>query len=280
MNYVKTGILLVVLTLILIWIGGIVGGPRGAMIAFMLALVINGISFWFSDKIILKMYRAYEVPKAQYYHLYKLVGELSSNAKLPTPRLFMIENDSPNAFATGRDPEHACLCVTKGLLRILEEDELKGVLAHELAHVRNRDTLIMTVTAAIAGAIMLLANIARWAAIFGGGSRSRRGSGNLFGLIAISIIAPIAAIIVQLAISRSREYGADARGAYIARDSRGLASALDKLSQSQRHHRLQASPQTAHLFIVNPFKGGFIANLFSTHPPVKERITRLNSIKI
>ena len=281
MNYVKTGILLVVLTLILVWIGGIVGGPRGAMIAFILALVINGISFWFSDKIILKMYKAYEVPKAQYYHLYKLVGELSSTAKLPKPRLFMIENDSPNAFATGRDPEHACLCVTKGLLRILEEDELKGVLAHELAHVRNRDTLIMTVTAAIAGAIMLLANIARWAAIFGGGSRGRsRGSGNLFGLIAISIIAPIAAIIVQLAISRSREYGADRRGAYIARDSRGLAAALAKLSQSQTRHRLQASPQTAHLFIVNPFKGSFITNLFSTHPPVKERITRLNSIKI
>lgn len=280
MNYVKTGILLIVLTLILIWIGGIVGGPRGAMIAFIIALVINGISFWFSDKIVLKMYRAYEVPEEQYYHLYRLVEGLSSDAKLPMPRLFMIENDSPNAFATGRDPGHACLCVTKGLLRILEEDELKGVLAHELAHVKNRDTLIMTVTAAIAGAIMMLANMARWAAIFGGGSRERRDSGNLFGLIAISIIAPIAAIIVQLAISRSREYGADARGAYIAKDSRGLASALDKLSQSQRHHRLQASPQTAHLFIVNPFRGSFITNLFSTHPPIKERIARLNSIKI
>lgn len=280
MNYVKTGILLIVLTLILIWIGGIVGGPRGAMIAFIIALVINGISFWFSDKIVLKMYRAYEVPEEQYYHLYRLVEGLSSDAKLPMPRLFMIENDSPNAFATGRDPGHACLCVTKGLLRILEEDELKGVLAHELAHVKNRDTLIMTVTAAIAGAIMMLANMARWAAIFGSGSRERRDSGNLFGLIAISIIAPIAAIIVQLAISRSREYGADARGAYIAKDSRGLASALDKLSQSQRHHRLQASPQTAHLFIVNPFRGSFITNLFSTHPPIKERIARLNSIKI
>lgn len=280
MNYFKTGILLVALTLILIWIGSIIGGPRGAMIAFIISLIINGISFWFSDRIVLAIYKAYEVPKQQYYHLYSLVNDLALNARLPMPRLYMVENDSPNAFATGRDPDHACLCVTKGLLKILEEDELKGVLAHELAHVKNRDTLIMTTTAAIAGAIMMLANIARWAAIFGGGSRNRRDGANIFGLIAISIIAPIAALIVQLAISRSREYSADKRGAYIARNSRGLASALSKLSEAQRHSKLQASPQTAHLFIVNPFRGNFIANLFSTHPPIKERIARLEAIRI
>jgi len=283
MNYIKTGILLIVLTLILVWIGGFIGGPQGAWIAFIIALVINGISYWFSDKIVLTMYRAYEIPKAQYYHLYNLVEGLAATAKLPMPRLYMIENSSPNAFATGRDPQHACLCVTKGILQLLEEKELKGVLAHELAHVRNRDTLIMTVTAAIAGAIMMLASMARWVAILGGGSRQRRGSGNVFALIAMSIIAPIAALIVQLAISRSREYGADSIGAYIAHDKKGLASALNKLglaSRSPRKHGLNANPQTAHLFIVNPFRGSFIANLFSTHPPIKERIERLNALKL
>lgn len=280
MNYVKTGILLVVLTLILIWIGNLIGGPRGAMFAFAIAIIINGVSYWFSDKIVLTMYRAYAIPKSQYYHLYKLVGELASNAGLPMPRLYMIENKAPNAFATGRDPGHACLCVTKGILELLEENELRGVLAHELAHVKNKDTLIMTVTAALAGAIMMLANIARWAAIFRGGSRNRSGSGNLFGLIALSIVAPIAAIIVQLAISRSREYGADDRGAHIANDREGLASALNKLGLASRQRGLNASPQTAHLFIVTPFSGSFIANLFSTHPPIKERIKRLRALKI
>jgi len=280
MNYFKTALLLIILTLILIWIGNLIGGSQGAFVAFIFALILNGATFWFSDKIILSLYRAYEVPKEQYYHLYNLVSELSKHANLPAPRLYMIENDSPNAFATGRDPEHACLCVTKGLLRLLEEDELKGVLAHELAHVKNRDTLIMTVTAAIAGAIMMLANMTRYAAIFGGGSRNRRDSGNALSLIAVSILAPIAAIIVQLAISRAREYGADERGAHIASNAKGLASALNKLNQAQRYSRLEASPQTAHLFIVNPFKGSFLTNLFSTHPPIRERIARLNAIRL
>jgi len=279
MNYIKTGLLLVILTLILVWIGGIIGGARGAVIAFVIALAINFISFWFSDKIVLKMYKAYEVPKQQYFHLYNLVEELAQNAKLPMPKVYMMESSSPNAFATGRDPEHACVCVTKGLLQLLEENELKGVISHELAHVKNRDTLIMTVTASIAGAIMLLANIARWTAILGGGRGGRRGYGNLIGIIVISIIAPIAALIVQLAISRSREYGADARGAYIARDSKGLARALDKLSRASQYKKLDASPQTAHLFIVSPFNKSFIANLFSTHPPMQERIARLNAMK-
>jgi len=281
MNYFKTGILLVILTLILVWIGGFIGGPRGAMIAFVIALTINGISYWFSDKIVLSIYRAYEIPRDKYLHLYGMVEELVSQAKLPMPKLYMVEHSSANAFATGRDPEHACLCVTKGLLQLLEKEELKGVLAHELAHVKNRDTLIMTVTAAVAGAIMILANMARWAAIFGSGSRNRgRSGGNVFGLIALSIIAPLAAIIIQLAISRSREYGADARGSHIVGSSKGLASALQKLSQAARHKGLEASPQTAHLFIVNPLKGNFIAGLFSTHPPVRDRITRLKNISL
>ncbi|NQT21970.1 MAG: M48 family metalloprotease, partial [Candidatus Omnitrophica bacterium] len=233
-----------------------------------------------SDKIVLKMYRAYEVPRQQYFHLYNLIEELSQNAKLPMPKVYMMENSSPNAFATGRDPKHACVCVTKGLLQLLEENELKGVISHELAHVKNRDTLIMTVTASIAGAIMLLANIARWSAILGGGRGGRRGSGNLIGLIVMSIIAPIAALIVQLAISRSREYGADASGARIAKDSKGLAQALNKLSQTSKYKKLEANPQTAHLFIVNPLKGNTIASLFSTHPPIKERIARLSAMKI
>jgi len=280
MNYFKTGLLLVLLTMLLVWIGGYIGGPQGAWIALIFALIMNGVSFWFSDKIVLKMYRAYEIPRDQYYHLYNLVEGLTANANMPMPRLYMIENQAPNAFATGRDPNHACVAVTKGLLRLLEEDELKGVISHELAHIKNRDTLIMTVTASIAGAIMMLAWMARWAAIFGGGSRDRRGGGDIFGLIAISLLAPVAATIVQLAISRSREYGADKRGAYIANNSRGLAGALNKISMASSRIPLRANPETAHLFIVNPFRGSLIANLFSTHPPVEDRIRRLESMNV
>jgi heat shock protein HtpX len=280
MNYMKTGILLILLTLLFIWVGEIIGGPGGAWTAFIMAMLMNGISYWFSDKIVLMMYRASEMPKEQYAGLYRLVESLTSGADLPMPRLYLMNNPAANAFATGRDPKHACLCVTTGILQLLDENELKGVLAHELAHVKNRDTLIMTVTATIAGAIMMLANMARWAAIFGGGSsRENRNSENVFGLIAMSIIAPIAAMIVQLAISRSREFGADEKGAYMAKDKDGLASALNKLSQATKYRGLDASPQTAHLFIVNPFRGNFITNLFSTHPPIEARIARLNALK-
>ena len=280
MNYIKTGILLVVLTLMLVFVGSLIGGPRGAAIAFVFALVLNGVSYWFSDKIVLKLYRAQEVPERQFHHLYSLVKELAATAHLPMPRIYMTDSASPNAFATGRNPEKAVVCVTRGLLELLDEDELRGVLAHELAHVKNRDTLIMTVTAAIAGAIMMLANMARWAAIFGGFSRggSRRGSSNLFSLIAISIVAPLAALIVQLAISRSREYGADKYGAYFARDAKGLASALGKLQAAAKRRPMKASPQTAHLFIVNPFSASGVAKLFSTHPPIEERVRRLRAL--
>ena len=280
MNYVKTGLLLVVLTMLLVWLGSILGGPRGAMYAFIFALVLNGISFWYSDKIVLAMYRAQEVPERQFFHLYNLVKELTQEANLPMPKIYMTESSSPNAFATGRSPSKAVVCVTRGLLELLDENELRGVLAHELAHVKNRDTLIMTVTAAIAGAIMLLANMARWAAIFGGYGRSRRDSGNLISLLAVSIVAPLAALIVQLAISRSREYAADKRGASFAKDPMGLANALRRLQAASRVRPMKdAAPQTAHLFIVNPFHGSFVANLFSTHPPIEERVKRLQAMK-
>ena len=279
MNYVKTGLLLVALTILLIWMGLIFGGPRGAMIAFIVALIINGVSYWYSDKIVLKLYRAKEVPERQFYHLYNLVKELSRSGGLPMPKIYMVENSSPNAFATGRNPEKAVVCVTRGLLELLDENELKGVLAHELAHVKNRDTLIMTVTAAIAGAVMMLAYMARWAAILGGYSRDRRGSGNIISLLAISLVAPLAAIVVQLAISRSREYAADRQGAYIAKDPIGLANALGRLSEAAKARPMRgASPQMAHLFIVNPFRASFITNLFSTHPPIAERVKRLQQL--
>lgn len=280
MNYIKTGLLLVILTLILIWIGSIFGGPRGAMIAFIFAMVLNAVSYWYSDKIVLTLYKAKEIPEEQFHHLYELVRGLSSSAGLPMPRIYMVGQKSPNAFATGRNPQKAVICVTKGLLELLEEDELRGVLAHELAHVKNRDTLIMTVTAAIAGAIMILASMARWAAIFGSYSRGRRDSGNLFSLIAISIVAPIAALIVQLAISRSREYAADKQGAYFAKDAAGLAGALKRLQKASKVHPMQASSQTAHLFIVNPLRASFFTNLFSTHPPVEERVRRLEGMRV
>lgn len=279
MNYAKTGILLIVLTLLLVWIGSLFGGPRGAAIAFLFALVLNGVSYWYSDKIVLSIYKAKELPEGKFYHLYTLVRNLTTRAGLPMPRIYMIENNSPNAFATGRNPEKAVVCVTRGLLELLDENELKGVLAHELAHVKNRDTLIMTVTAAIAGAIMMLAYMARWAALLGGHSRDRKGSGNLISLLAVSILAPVAAVIVQLAISRSREYVADREGAYFAKSPSGLANALKRLEAAQKTRPMKALPQTAHLFIVNPFRTGFIANLFSTHPPVAERVRRLLAIK-
>ena len=278
MNTLKTGVLLIVLTLVLIWAGGALGGRQGMIFAFTFALIINFGSYWFSDKIVLKMYKAQPVTEAQAPKLYGMVKELAKEAKIPVPGVYIVNNPSANAFATGRSPRHAAVCVTSGIMDILNGEELKGVIAHELAHIKNRDTLIMTVAATVAGAIMMLANMARWAAIFGGYGRSRDRGGNIFGLIAISVIAPIAAIIVQMAISRSREYGADSRGSKIAHSGSGLASALRKLEQAAKHRRLPAPAQTAHLFIVNPLRGSFIANLFSTHPPIKERVKRLEAL--
>lgn len=278
MNYVKTVFLLVVLSGILMGIGGMIGGAQGAFTAFLIALAINGASFWFSDKIVLTMYRAKELSKQEYASLYKIVENLSREAEIPCPKIYMADINVPNAFATGRNPAHAALCVTKGIMDTLGEEELKGVISHELAHIVNRDTLIMTLTAVLASAIMMIANMARWAAFFGGNSRERKNSGNLIGILAVTIIAPFAAVLVQLAISRSREYIADAKGAKISRSPEGLARALEKLAHFSKQYKFNASPETAHLFIINPLKGNFLAGLFSTHPPVEERIKKLREM--
>ena len=281
MNYLKTGLLLVALTMLFVWIGGYFGGNIGAIYAFIFALLINFGAYWFSDKIVLSMYSAKEVEPREVPELYNIVKELTSNAKLPMPRVYIAPQNSPNAFATGRNPKHAAVCVTQGILNILSREELKGVIAHELAHIKNRDTLIMTVAATIAGAITMLASWARWAAIFGGfGSRGGRSrNSNMLGYIFMLIVAPLAAMLIQLAISRSREYAADRRAVSVARTSAGLASALLKLEKGARSHPMQANHTTAHLFIVNPLRGGGIAGLFSTHPPIQERVKRLQNIK-
>ena len=280
MNYLKTGILLVVFTLLFVWIGGMVGGQLGMMFAFIFALLVNFGAYWFSDRIVLSMYKAEEVSESQTPDLFAIVRELVSEAKIPMPKVYIIPQNSPNAFATGRDPKHAAVCVTRGIMDILNREELKGVLAHEIAHIKNRDVLIMTVAASVAGAIMMLANMARWAAIFGVGGRGRDRSGGVIGLLAVSILAPIAALIVQLAISRTREYSADKGGAMLADSSAGLAGALAKLEEAAKHRKMNASPQTAHMFIVNPLRGNMLASLFSTHPPIQERVRRLREMKV
>jgi len=278
-NYFKIVLLLILLAFLLIWVGGIFGGPRGAMIAFIFALLLNVGSWWFSDKIVLAMYRAQELPENQFPQIHQIVKELAQQARIPAPKIYIAPSNAPNAFATGRNPEHGVVCVTQGILNTLEREELKGVIAHEIAHIKNRDTLVMTVTAALASAVMMLAYMARWAAIFGGfGGRDRDNNGGIIGLLAVAILAPLAAMLIQLAISRSREYGADSRGAHLAGSGRGLASALRKLQKASSYYRMNASPQTAHLFIVNPLRGDFVANLFSTHPPVEKRIERLQAI--
>jgi len=281
MNYIKTGLLLTALTMLFVWIGGYFGGNAGALYAFIFALVMNFGAYWFSDKIVLGMYGAKEIKPDEVPELYNIVRELTSNAKLPMPKVYISPQDSPNAFATGRNPKHSAVCVTQGILNILSREELKGVIAHELSHIKNRDTLIMTVAATIAGAITMLASWARWAAIFGGfGSRGGRSkNNNVIGYIFMLIVAPLAAMLIQLAISRSREYAADKRGAYIAGTPSGLASALLKLEKGARDHPMSANNATAHIFIVNPLRPGGIAGLFSTHPPIQERVKRLQSIK-
>jgi len=281
MNYLKTGILLIVLTVLFVFIGQMVGGRTGAMYAFAIALVMNVVSYWFSSKIVLAMYRARPLFREESPEVYSILEELAEEAGTPVPKLYLIPQSAPNAFATGRNPKNAVVCVTGGILSILTRDELKGVLAHELAHVKNRDILIMTITAVLAGAIMMLADMVRWGAMFGGYSRDRdRGGSNIFALLAVTIVAPLAAMLVQLAISRSREYAADATGASFSHDPHALASALKKLQDASKVSRLDASPQTAHLFIVNPLSAGTFVTLFSTHPPIEERIKRLEALAI
>src|SRR5215468_9692911 len=254
-NLVKTGVLLAALTVLLVLVGGALGGQHGMLLAFVLAMVMNFGSYWFSDRIVLSMYGAQPVDEAQAPALYRIVRTLATRASIPMPRVYIINEDTPNAFATGRSPQHAAVAVTEGILRIMNEEELEGVLAHELSHVLNRDVLTSTIAATLAGAVMMLANMARWAAIFGGGRRSDDnggGGGSAIGALLMAILAPFAAILIQMAISRSREYQADASGAHLCGQASGLEHALAKLEMASRQVPLDATPATAHLFIVNP----------------------------
>jgi heat shock protein HtpX len=278
MNRTKTFLLMVVLTIILVGLGGLVAGSSGAQIAFLIALGMNFVSYWFCDKIVLAMYGARQVTEAEAPQLYRIVASLSQKAQLPMPRVYMIESDSPNAFATGRNPEHGVVAVTTGIMRILSLNELEGVLAHEMSHIKHRDILIQSVAAAIAGAITMVGHWARFAAIFGGGGSDDE-RGNIFSVIIFSMLAAFAAILIQLAISRSREYLADEGGAELSGNPLNLAGALRKLNGGvARNPMNDANPSTAPLFIVNPFSAKGVLALFSTHPPIEERIKRLEDM--
>ncbi len=281
MNTIKTGLLLGALTGLLMLIGGSFGGQQGVVIAFIFAMVMNFGSYWFSDKIVLRMYNAQAVSEEEAPELYATVKNLALKASMPMPRVYIIPGDTPNAFATGRNEQHAVVAVTEGILRILGRDELEGVIAHELTHIRNRDILIGSIAATLAGAIVMLAHMAQWAAMFGGASRDddEGGGSNIVGLILMAVLAPIAASLIQMAISRSREYLADAGGAKISGKPYGLAGALEKLSRASQTIPMEANPSTAHMFIVNPLTGRSLMNLFSTHPPIEERIARLRSMR-
>ncbi|MFP4194412.1 MAG: zinc metalloprotease HtpX [Desulfobacterales bacterium] len=274
-NRIKTTILLAVLTTIIMAIGGVLGGTGGMAIALIIAGAMNFFSYWYSDKIVLKMYKAREVERKDAPELYEIMEELCSRAGLPMPRLCILPQEAPNAFATGRNPAHAVVAVTQGLLRYMNRDELSGVLAHELSHVKNRDILIGSIAATLAGAIMLIASFARWAAIFGGFSRDEGEGGGIFALLATAIIAPIAAVLIQAAVSRSREYLADGTSAEITQNPEGLASALEKLDTYSKRIPMQADPSTAHMFIANPVSGRSLTQMFSTHPPIADRVARL-----
>ena len=279
-NTVKTALLLGALTGLLMLVGGLIGGKGGVSIAFIFAVILNFGSYWFSDKIVLRMYKAQEVSESSAPDLYNIVRNLAMKASLPMPKVFIIPEETPNAFATGRNENHAVVAVTEGIMRILTKEELEGVIAHELSHIKNKDMLISSIAATIAGAISMLATMAQWAAIFGGGRGSDNDDGGgIIGLIAMAIFAPLAAAVIQMAISRSREHLADAGGANITKNPYGLASALEKLTQASQVIPMDAKPSTAHLFIVNPLSGKAFMNLFSTHPPLAERIARLRSMK-
>jgi heat shock protein HtpX len=279
-NTVKTALLLGALTGLLMLVGGLIGGKGGVYIAFIFAVILNFGSYWFSDKIVLKMYKAQEVSESSAPDLYNIVRNLALKASLPMPRVFIIPEETPNAFATGRNEKHAVVAVTEGIMRILKKEELEGVIAHELSHIKNKDILISSIAATIAGAISMLATAAQWAAIFGGGrSGDEDNGGGIIGLIAMAIFAPLAAAVIQMAISRSREYLADAGGASITKNPYGLASALEKLTKASQVIPMNVKPSTAHLFIVNPLSGKAFMKLFSTHPPLEERIARLRSMR-
>ena len=280
MSGFKTTLLLVAMALLFMWIGYGLGGQQGMLVAFAFAMLMNFVSYWFSDKIVLKMYRAKPADEQTAPELVDVTRRLATAARVPMPKVYIIPRETPNAFATGRNPEHSAVAVTEGLLKILDRDELEGVVGHEIAHIKHRDTLISTVAATLASAIGMLAFMARWGAIFGGyGGRGNR-NGGIIGLLIMSIVAPLAAMLIQLAISRSREFAADEGGARFSHKPWALAKALEKLHVTNHKSPMQANPQTAHMFIVNPLSGKGLAALFSTHPPVEERVARLRAMRI
>jgi len=280
LNSFKTFLLMLVLTVIFILFGSAVAGKGGAVYAFIFAGLMNFVVYWFSDKIVLRMYGAREVSQSEAPELYGIVAELTSKASLPMPKVYIMDNDTPNAFATGRNPEHAAVAVTTGIMRILSKDELTGVIGHELSHIKHRDILISTIAATFAGAITMLARMAQWGAMFGGmrsNDEEGGGGGNLLFVLIFSIVGSIAAILIQMAISRSREYLADEGGAHLAHPL-SLARALGKLERASKRIPMEANPSTAHMFIVNPLRGGGVLSLFSTHPPIEERVARLEEM--
>ena len=278
MNTLKTFFFMMVLSGLLLVVGGLIGGMSGIIMALIFALVMNFFAYWFSDRIALAMTHARQVTEADEPELHRLVAEQASQAGLPMPKVYVMETDSPNAFATGRSPRHATVAVTSGIRRLLSREELGAVLAHEMAHVGNRDTLIMTVVATIAGAISMLAMMAQFSAMFGGFGNRQRGGQNMVGLLIVAIVMPIAALLVRMAISRAREYQADSTGARTSGNPYALASALEKLHQGSQARPMKVAEGASHLFIVNPLSGASLAGLFSTHPPIQERVRRLRDM--
>src|SRR5512138_2151779 len=278
MNALRTTFLMALLTVLLVMAGGAIGGRHGMTFALVMAGVMNFVSYWFSDKIVLAMYGAKEVSENEYPEFFGMVRQLAVQAAIPMPRVYIIPSDTPNAFATGRNPEHAAVAATTGIMRILSREELLGVMAHELSHVKHRDILISSIAATIAGAVTYLAHMAQWAAMFGGGRDRDDEGGGALGMIFMAILAPIAAMLIQMAISRSREYEADRGGAEISGNPLYLAGALRKLEMANRQIPMDANPATVHMFIVNPLTGGGIMSLFSTHPPLEERIRLLEEM--
>ncbi|MBI2429422.1 MAG: zinc metalloprotease HtpX [Ignavibacteriales bacterium] len=278
MNTMKTFLLMGVLTVMVVMVGGAIGGQSGMLFALFFAGIMNFVSYWWSDKIVLRMYGAHELKQSEQPALFQITQELTMRAGLPMPKLYLIPGEQPNAFATGRDPQHSAVAVTEGIVQLLSRDELRGVIAHELAHIKNRDILVGTIAATFAGAISYLAHMAQWAMIFGGRSSDNEERSNPLVAIVMMIVAPIAALLVQMAISRSREFLADETGATMSGNPLSLASALKRLHTASQQIPMHATPATAHMFIVNPLHGGGVMSLFSTHPPMEERIARLEAM--
>ncbi len=280
MNNIKAFALMSGLSILLVLLGSALGGTNGAAIFFLISLGMNLFSYYYSDKMVIKMTKAQEIEESKAPQIYAMIRKLTSRAGMPMPKIYVTPSMQPNAFATGRNPEHSAVAVTQGLLGILDQDELEGVLAHEIAHIKNRDILIGTIAASIAGAIAMIANVAQWGLMFGGfGGSDDDDGGGILGTVVMALLAPIAAMIIQMAISRSREYGADETGAFLAGNPQGLSSALLKLQAASQRVPMEISPGVAHMFIINPLAGFSLASLFSTHPPVEHRVAKLNLIR-